>query len=94
MISVRPGTPVHGNSPDAVEKHDSIRSRERFDKRTEAAFLLQVTMRTQTHLDLGRVAYKVERSEAFAALGCRVIGDLLHDRVPRILISEAADGGA
>jgi len=49
----------------------------------DTAFLLDVTMRTQSLLDLGRVAAAVEATGGLTAIAHRAAGDLLHDRVPR-----------
>jgi hypothetical protein len=55
------------------------------EPRNDVAYLLDVTFRTQSLLDLGRLAAAVARSE-LEPVGHRAVGDLVRDRVPRILL--------
>ena len=54
----------------------------------DVAFLVDVTLRTRNLLDLGRMASALERRGPFDVLAYRVVGDLVRDRVPRVLTRE------
>jgi len=56
-----------------------------FEPRSDVSYLLDVTFRTQSLLDLGRVAAAASGSE-LEPIAHRAVGDLVHDRVPRILL--------
>jgi hypothetical protein len=56
-----------------------------FSECTDVAYLLDVRMRTQSLLDLGRLAAELEAHGGFEAIAYRAVGDLVHDRVPRLL---------